>query len=536
MRARHFLKTVCLAGSFATPALPAAAQATGAQRIQFTESVAPLASGVRVLGEAEPSAYVKFQVALRLRNGAGLSAGNVAGRHLTPDDLDRLYLPTRAQYDAVRAWLTAQGLAIGRTQPSRLTIEASGTAAVVSRVLGVHFSRIMSEGQVFTAADSAPVLPAALAPAVLSINGLQPHLHAHHTSMIGPASLATPRNNTAPPYFAGAFISAYLAGHLGQGGARTTTAIVIDTFPLASDLTTYWATAGIAQSLANITMIQAVPGTLPGPSGEESMDAEIASSVSPASKIRIYASQALSYSNIDTTLQAIITDLTAGATITQVSISLGTCENNVPAGQIATDDNLFAVISALGASVFVSTGDSGSHECGGTANVASFFATSPNVTAVGGTSLRLDSAGNIASETGWSRSGGGLSTKFSKPAYQAALPYSMRAVPDLAADADRATGALIYVHGGAQTVGGTSLSTPIIAGLFARINNRRLALGKPSLGLLNGRIYPFVHSPKFRDIQAGSNGGYSAGVGYDLVTGIGTPKIVTLMTALVAQP
>lgn len=507
-------------------ALPAAAQTS----VALTESVAHFTPDVQVLGEADAASSVHFQVALRLRNAATLAASNAARIHLSPSDLDRAYLPTRANHDAVIAWLRAQGLTIEHTDASRLTIEASGNAADVSRALGVHFSKIMSEGENFTAADSAPVIPATLAGVVLSINGLQPHLHAHKMSVVHPFS------NTAVPYYAGAFVKAYGATSLGNGGANTTTAIVIDTFPKTTDLTKYWTTAGIAQSLSNITLIQAVSGTLPAISGEESMDAQIASSVAPASKVRVYASKSLSYANLDTAFQKVVTDLQAGVVITQVSISLGGCETSTSAGEIATDDNFFSVMSSLGATVFVSSGDSGSHECGGTANVPSFFATSPNVTAVGGTTLKLTTTGTTKTETSWTGSGGGISQKFAKPSYQSALSYAMRAVPDISTDANPNTGALVYVSGASQQIGGTSLSAPMCAGLAALVNSSRLAASKPTLGLLNSRIYPLLGSTNFRDIKTGSNGGYTASAGFDLVTGIGSPALATLLPTLVAQP
>ncbi len=506
--------------------LPAAAQTT----VGLTESVARFAPEVQVLGEADAANWMHFQVALRLRNGPALAASNAARVHLSSDDLDRKYLPTRADHDAVVGWLRGQGLTIETTATSRLTIGVSGSAGNVARAFGVHFSRIVSEGHNFTAADSAPAIPISLAGAVLSINGLQPHLHAHKMNVIHPFS------NTAVPYYAGAFVKAYGATGIGNGGANTTTAIIIDTFPKTTDLTKYWATAGIAQSLSNITLIQTVPGTLPAISGEESMDAQIASSVAPASKVRVYASKSLSYANLDTAFQNVVTDLQAGVVITQVSISLGGCETSTPAGEIATDDNFFSVMSSLGATVFVSSGDSGSHECGGTANVPSFFSTSPNVTAVGGTTLKLTTTGTTKTETSWTGSGGGISQKFIKPSYQSALSYAMRAVPDMSTDANPSTGALVYVNGAAQQIGGTSLSAPMSAGLAALVNSSRLAVGKPTLGQLNSRIYPLLGTANFRDIKIGSNGGYSASAGFDLVTGIGSPAMATLLPTLVAQP
>ena len=492
-------------------------------------SVVPFDASVRVLGEADAAAPVHFQVALRLRDSAGLSARIAAGQKLTPAELAANHFPTQQDHDAVVAWLRGEGLTIDAIVPSRMTISASGDAAHVSRALGVHFAHIVSEAQEFTAADSAPAIPEALAGIVLSINGLQPQLHAHYQH-----SGLKPLVGGTVPYIPSDLLNAYSAN--GQGdGAGTTTAIVIDTFPKKTDLTAFWTAAGVPQSLSNITFIQAVPGTLPALSGEESLDTQYSSSMGSASKVRVYASQSLSFTKLDTTFQKVITDLQAGVVITQVSISLGACETSVPQGTANTDDQYFATMTALGASVFVSTGDSGSRECSGTKNVPSFFSTSPNVAAVGGTTLKLNGA-KVSSEKGWSGSGGGLSQRFSKPSYQSALSYTVRAVPDLSDDADPNTGVLVIINGMPEQIGGTSVSSPVTAGLMGLVNAHRLSAGKSTLGLLDTRIYPLLGTANFRDIKHGSNGGYAAGIGYDLVTGIGAPLLSKLLPALVKQP
>jgi kumamolisin len=346
--------------------------------------------------------------------------------------------------------------------------------------------------------------------------------------------VANPLVGGKTPYYPSDFLNAYSANGLGTTGSGSTTAIVIDTFPLTSDLTSFWNTTGVSQSLSNITFIQAVSGTLPSPSGEETLDAETSSSIAPAGKVRVYAAQSLAFSNLDTTFQKVISDLKAGVKITQVSISLGACETQVGQSQAQTDDNDFAVMSSLGATVFVSSGDSGSRECGGRKNVPAFYSTSPNVTAVGGTTLTL-SGTQETNETAWSGSGGGLSTIFAKPSYQSSLSYSSRAVPDVAADADPNTGAYVFLNGKAYQYGGTSLAAPMWAGFAGLVNSARAAAGKASLGLLDSRIYPGLGSTSFRDITSGSNTGYKAGPGYDLVTGIGAPKVSTLLPVLVGQ-
>ncbi len=517
-KARIALLSAAFGASLALPALAATPLAA---------SVAPLRSDVRVVGEADPASIVHFQVALRLRDFSGMSARLQAGQRITPETLAADHLPTQQDHDAVLAWLTASGLTIEATVPSRMTISASGSAALVSRVLGVHFSHIVSEGQDYVSADSAPSVPDELAAAVLSINGLQPQHHAHYMHV-----LSKPRAGTTP-YLPSDLLNAYAANGLSTGSG-TTTAIVIDTFPKTSDLTAFWSTAGVSQSLSNITLIQVVPGTLPALSGEESLDTQYSSSMGPSSKVRVYASQSLTDAHLDTTFQRVISDLQSGVKITQVSISLGECETDESTGELNTDDQYFATMTSLGASVFVSSGDSGSRECGGNANVPSFYSTSPHVAAAGGTTLKL-SGTTETSETGWSGSGGGVSTFFAKPSYQSKLTYAKRAVPDLSADANPNTGVLVIVGGQEEQIGGTSVASPVLAGLIGLVNATRLADGKTTIGLLDTYIYPLLGTTSLRDIKTGSNGGYSAKAGYDLVTGIGAPIMKTLLPKLVAD-
>jgi kumamolisin len=507
-------------------AMPAAAYADSS--VRFDGSVVKLGANVRVLGESDRTAPVHFTVALRPREEDALAALLARHERVTPEELKNRFLPTQAERDAVTTWLTANGLTIEHGLREVLSVHATGSVGDVSRVLGVHFSHIMSEGKEYDAADSAPSLPASLAPIVAGIHGLQPQLH-YHTNFI--------RSTKAFGGYTPAGIrAAYKATTVTQTGAGTTTAIIIDTVPLTTDLTTFWKDTATPQTLSNITYIAASLGTLPKPSGEETIDVEMSSSLGPASKVRVYATATLAFTAIDNGYEAAISDIVDGIKIEQVSISLGACETGVTTDQKLTDIYYHSILDALGATVLIASGDSGAKECGASGGlVPSFDSTSPYVTAVGGTTLVLNSSGVVTSETGWTGSGGGLSTAFALPTYQAALKLKSRGVPDVAAVGDPNTGVAIILNGAVVVYGGTSVATPIWAGLLSRVNQARIAAKKPTLGELNPRIYTLIGTANFRDIVSGNNGGYSAGKGYDLVTGIGTPLLSTLLPTLVAQ-
>ena len=182
-------------------------------------------------------------------------------------------------------------------------------------------------------------------------------------------------------------------------------------------------------------------------------------------------------------------------------------------------------------------------ECGDGAFRPDFPASSPFVTAVGGTVLQQE--GTLGAERAWASGGGGFSNIFSRPSYQDAavnaylvranLPdqqhwnASGRAYPDVSALAGSSLdgqGYCVSVDGKSfNGFTGTSASTPVWAAVIARLNGLRLAAGKPPLGFLNPALYNI--SDSFNDIVAGRNDantgiGFNATTGFDAATGLGT--------------
>jgi subtilase family serine protease len=177
-----------------------------------------------------------------------------------------------------------------------------------------------------------------------------------------------------------------------------------------------------------------------------------------------------------------------------------------------------------------------------------FPADSPWVTAVGGTTVTRQ--GTAFHESAWNKSEGGYSDLFASPTYQQTLPATIqsqakhrRGVPDVAADADPLTGLAFYEAGQWTLAGGTSASAPLWAGLIAIADQMA---GHP-LGFINPALYKLAQSPNyaqdFHDIAVGNNSvdaggvkviGYSAGPGWDAVTGWGTPNAAHLLPDLVS--
>jgi subtilase family serine protease len=197
-----------------------------------------------------------------------------------------------------------------------------------------------------------------------------------------------------------------------------------------------------------------------------------------------------------------------------------------------TLDSHFATTTGKKIAWFASSGDDGTG--------ASWPAVSPNVIAVGGTSLAIDVAGKFFSENAWSGSGGGVSQYETEPAYQHdySIPKadSKRAIPDVSYAADPMRGFSIY-HVSEKTiaktapkvrgwyvVGGTSAGAPQWAAIAALGSSVKDAISLPALYADKASA---TYSDFFRDITSGENGTCAyycvARKHYDYVTGLGSP-------------
>jgi subtilase family serine protease len=246
-------------------------------------------------------------------------------------------------------------------------------------------------------------------------------------------------------------------------------------------------------------------GTDSGWALEISLDVQWAHAIAPDAKILLVEAR----SNSLTDLLAAVDYARTRSDVVAISMSWGGSEFSSESYY----DSYFT--SNYGATFFASSGDSG-------AGVI-WPSVSPNVVAVGGTTLTF-SGGSFASETAWSGSGGGLSKYEAEPSYQTTYGVpganGKRAVPDVSYDADPSSGVSVYdstpYAGGTGwwQVGGTSAGAP----QWAAIQALRLSVS-------NNNLYQDAlasYASYFRDITSGSNG-YSAKIGYDLVTGLGSP-------------
>jgi tripeptidyl-peptidase-1 len=235
------------------------------------------------------------------------------------------------------------------------------------------------------------------------------------------------------------------------------------------------------------------------------------------------------------------------------SVSYGNDEiQQTGAAYMEACNTQFMGFGARGASILFASGDQGVYGRTGAGILKNkpfhpdFPAGSPYITAVGGTDF--STKGVVGAETAWTSGGGGFSNEFAIPSYQtdAVAGYkttcknlppaalwnnSGRGYPDVAALGGQVNPYCVFVQDSPSGVAGTSAACPVVAGVFARLNDVRLAKGGKPLGFLNPFIYQ--NAAGFNDVTAGDNKdkgkyGFEAVKGWDPATGMGSPNFAKL--------
>jgi hypothetical protein len=328
---------------------------------------------------------------------------------------------------------------------------------------------------------------------------------------------------------------AFSSGTLSGDGSGQTIAIVIaDSHPnVAGDLHVFDQKFGLPDPVlnqVNLTRNGSPPPVNADWGLEADLDVQWAHAIAPMANIRLVQAYSPSLSD----MFAAVDYARKQPGVSVVSMSWGGSEFY---GETSYDGYLTTPAGHAGVTFVASSGDSG--------GLVKYPAASPNVVSVGGTSLRLNPDGSRNWEPAWYGSDGGVSWYEGKPAYQGGVnPYGhWRTTPDVAYNASMVYGVAVYdsqvVSGqsGWFELGGTSAGAPQWAGLFAIVNQGRALAG---LAPLDGRsqTLPALYglpSGDFIDITYGLTGLYnhSATVGYDLVTGRGSPYANLMVQGLI---
>ncbi len=326
------------------------------------------------------------------------------------------------------------------------------------------------------------------------------------------------------PLATGSYQSGYAPAQIrtayGITGTTGPLIAIVDAYAhpsVAADLAVYRTQFGLGTaSLTQVNQTGGSIGSVAGNTGwgqEEMLDLEMASAICPSCPLLYVGANSNSFADLGA---AVDEANTKGAKV--ISNSYGGTE-------FSTEGTLATHYSHSGVAITVSSGDSGY----GVQAPAAF----KTVTAVGGTSLTLNTNGTRKSETVWSGAGSGCSAYITKPTWQTDTACSRRTVADVAAVADPNTGVAVYDSYGSTgglnwyVFGGTSVAAPIIGGVYALSGN---TAGAPA-----SRAYSAPAGSLF-DVTSGSNGrcvhgrntaaAYlcTGGTGYDGPTGNGTPN------------
>jgi subtilase family serine protease len=536
---------------------------------------------------------IDFEVALRLADPGGASAWALAvsdpaspqyRRYLTASQWEHRFSPTAGSVSRVRAWLTSQGFTVTGVTADRLTIDAQGTVGQIERAFDTTLNnyRVARKSVRLAATDLS--VPTQLASVIDGVTGLDGNLATPDlTTGSGPSTIPFPpgfrnaqpcssyygqKTDTTDPAFGGGyaaslpyticgyvpaqFQSAYGLSALyaaGDTGAGVTVAIV-DAYAspsLLADAQHYYqlndpkqplASSQFSESVAhhfNLTGLCGASGWF----GEQTLDVEAVHATAPGAHI-LYVGAKNCAGGLFDSVQQVVDNHSADIITDSWGDTGGDLLDSSSVRQAF--DNVLIMAAGTGIGVQFSSGDAGDNYAGLGLTTPDYPASSPWVTAVGGTALQIGAQGQRLGELGWSTSkstlctkvlvgatpgcttategtwqppapgaylyggGGGTSYNYPEPSYQqgvvptalaarnqAVTGIANRVEPDVSMDADIQTGMLIgetqefggRAHYGQYRIGGTSVASPLFAGVMALADQMA---GSP-IGFANPTLY-----------------------------------------------
>jgi subtilase family serine protease len=508
--------------------------------VTLADNAAPLINSART-GDVAADRPITAALSLKLHNQQALEkfladvqnpASPQYHRFLSPAQFNARFGPTQADVDKAVSFLGKAGLAGIEVSGNRQAITFTGSAAQLESAFRTRIGNYhdQASGRDFFANDAVPAVPASVSDVVGGVVGLDDHAVRTHSSK----PLAQPNvvKSVTPPVLK----TAYGTSGLSATGSGVNVGFVEFDGYQKSNITKYDSTYGLsAGPVTTVGVSGANYDSSPGDGQiEVELDIEVVHALAAAASDYVYEAPNSSAGEL-----AMYQKIASDAKVNVVSISWGACESAEGSSAAKSVSSAIATGTAEGISYFAAAGDDGTTDCyrqtGSAAKGVDFPASSPNVSGVGGTKLTVTSSNGYSSEAVWNdgnsggSTGGGISTVFTAPSWQSSQSTTYRKVPDVAADASPTSGYYIYSAGTWETVGGTSGATPLWAA-FAALQNQ---VHGGELGNLNPKFYSIGNGSSygtgFHDVTSGNNTlhgttGFSAGTGYDQVTGWGSFK------------
>lgn len=451
-------------------------------------------------------------------------------------------------------WARTHGLSIRwRGGDNWAVIE--GTPFAVAEAFGVAIRDYRTRGfpdpgQVFAASPQQPAIPVAVRTEVSGLGRILGYVPTRGAMPAPPRDV--PDGGLLPTQLLNAYNATPLVtqGHTGKG--ETVVVFGFDGFR-QEDMDTFADMFGLPRFTPEV-----MGGMPERRNGEANMDLQVVHAVVPDAKLVLVNARETISSGAFEKLGALMNSVDSrypGA-IWSFSIGWG-CDRLFTEADFAPVRDALAKAIRHGTTAFNATGDLAGMECKRGENWSApphpddvgvdAVASLPEMTAIGGTKLSTDEQGQWLSEQSWYNTplilgtAGGASTLFARPSWQTVgigteLP-NQRLVPDVSAVSDPSTGVRIVFDGEVMVGGGTSQAAPIWAGLTALMNEHLRADGADPVGELNPLLYRLAKIPTLppglRDINLGGNAiSISGTVGYDMVTGLGTPNVANLVKGI----
>jgi kumamolisin len=494
------------------------------------------------LGVANPDALISVTVMLRPRN----PLPPPGAQRVTREAFAAQYGADPADLEPIEQFAGDNDLTLGQVDLTRRSVVLAGTVANMCEAFGTELRLYRSPDGIFRARIGSLFVPSNIAQIVTGVFGLdeRPQARTRFRRML---SRGAPQAAGDTSYSPVAVAKLYNYPVTGSGAGQTVAIIELGGGYRTADLKAYFVTELGMKTVPTVTAVS-VDGAQNRPvgdpnsaDGEVLLDIEVVGAIAPKARIAVYFAPNTDQGFLDAITTAVHDTVRKPSVI---SISWGSAESAWSAQSLTNFDQAFQAAGLLGVTVCTASGDSGSTDgvTDGQSHV-DFPASSPNVLACGGTRLESTS-GKVTKEVVWNEgggaSGGGVSEIFPLPSYQAnaKVPVSVnpsrfkgRGVPDIAGDADPATGYRIHVDGRDAVFGGTSAVAPLWAALIALINEQN---GK-AVGFVNPALYTAgVTGKALNDITSGANGAFTAGLGWDPCTGLGSPNGQAVLKALTA--
>jgi hypothetical protein len=524
--------------------------------------VTPAIAGAPAVGPVPPSTVINLAVGVPVPDPAALAAGAHAvsdptnpsfRQYLTVDQFAATLGPTASNYEAVKDWAQSVGFTISATYPNRLLVDVTATAAQIEEALFANLVfRQRPDGSLFYSLERDPTICAASTVPILFISGLDNRV------------LATPGGGSAPNgnYDSVDFRAAYASCTTSTGSSQSLGIFALDGYT-ASDITTYECRSGLATCDPTNTVI--LSGTVPTVTNVL-IDGATGKPVGKSGTLETTADISLAIAMAPGLKQVTVYEAPNNGSAANHNDILNAMASNTSAKQFTSswffnvDKNTQPILYAMalqGQTLFQCSGDSGSSSWSGDPGD---IRDEDAVTVAGATQLTMTGPPQTyGSETTWNiagqgASGGGFANAVVIPTYQepfdlaASGKPSFRQLPDISMVG---TGTYVVIGGANGFFAGTSAAAPLWAGYTALANDIANTSKLAPVGFANPFLYfvaansSAVYNANFNDINdssssAGSGqpfstwtpstGGlpFTAGSGYDLVTGLGTPKCALL--------